>query len=601
MMMPKKKKKILIISSIVVCILIIIAVLVILYIKTDMFKSSDVLFAKYFKQNFDNINNLYSNLVENEYDNLLKESKYQSEAEIKINYAQNIGTTLENMQNPINQLKIEVEEQKDIANNYNYQDIQLIKDKEKVSEIKCILEDDVCGIQFADMFNQYVLANNENLKELLKETENFSDEQLSKIPNKIEFNYDLYDVFRFSEEEKENLSQRYTNIIINSVSSQKISKQSNQPIQINGASINANEYVMTLTKEELNNIYIQILEELKQDEIILNKVNNLQKFLNQYQFIFGEITDLQTRFVTEVQYLIDDIVQNNIGQEECKIIVYEQDGKTIKNVIQGSGYEISLETLASENYIKISHKNELEEKSLNLKKEMNQINISYQTKTEDKISEYNILINEEVNGNNCERIITAKYEDDTNRVEMNIEKNIQIVNKFDDEIILDSDNSVNLSDLELEQTKEITNMVNTAVSEKISQIKETIINEEDIKNVLVGAGLLKEEQVIVGTGVTETERNRFNSKFEILQGEELDDKAVMNLINAIKENLIGLEPVSANEIKLKLDQLNKNEEAFTTISNFIENNRNKKYSAKIEYDESTGLASDLLLTIEEKQ
>ena len=76
---------------------------------------------------------------------------------------------------------------------------------------------------------------------------------------------------------------------------------------------------------------------------------------------------------------------------------------------------------------------------------------------------------------------------------------------------------------------------------------------------------------------------------------------MIKVINALKENLIGLEPVSATEIKLKLDRLNKSEESFTTITNFVENNTDKTYSVKIEYDEATGLVSDLLLTIEEKE
>ncbi len=601
MMMPKKKKRILIISSIVILVVAIIAILIALYINTDMFKSNESLFAKYFSQNFSNINGLYSTLSENEYDNLLEKNKYQSETEIKVNFTQNVGTTLETMENPINQLKLQITEQKDAINNYNYQDIKLLKDKEQVSEIKCILENDICGIHFVDLFNQYVLANNENLKELFKETENFTDEELAKIPNKIEFDYDFFDIFRFSDEEKESLSKKYTNIIMNNISNEKISKMGNQELQINNTNIKANGYAITLTKEELNNIYIKILEEIKQDEIILSKFDNLQKFLNQYQIIFGEITDLRNKFTTEVQYLIDDIVQNNIGQEECKIIVYEQGRKTVKNVIQGDKYEISIDTLIPEKYIKLSYKNETEEKNLICKKDVNQTNIIYQNKIGEKISEYNILVNEEINGNNCKRNTTAKFEDNINKIEMKIEKNINIIDELKDKITLNSENSVNLSKLDLEQRKQIANVLNTTISQKINQIQETTIKSDDIKKVLVAAKFLREGQTIVGTGVTETERNRFNSKIEILKGEGLDDKAIINVINAVKENLIGLEPVSATEIKLKLDRLNKSEESFTTITNFVENNTDKTYSVKIEYDEATGLVSDLLLTIEEKE
>ena len=73
-----------------------------------------------------------------------------------------------------------------------------------------------------------------------------------------------------------------------------------------------------------------------------------------------------------------------------------------------------------------------------------------------------------------------------------------------------------------------------------------------------------------------------------------------NLIEAIKENLIDFEVVSNTELKLKLDRLDKDEEVATTLSAFIEQNKNKKYNAKVEYDETTGLVSDIVLTMLEK-
>jgi hypothetical protein len=127
-----------------------------------------------------------------------------------------------------------------------------------------------------------------------------------------------------------------------------------------------------------------------------------------------------------------------------------------------------------------------------------------------------------------------------------------------------------------------------------------IITTDDLLEVLRTIGIVKEGQIIEAKGVTETERNRFNSTFEILQGENLEGEAILNIISAIKENLIDFEVVSDTELKLKLDTLNKNEEVADIISSFIEENKNKKYSAEVEYDETTGLASDILITILEE-
>ena len=56
------------------------------------------------------------------------------------------------------------------------------------------------------------------------------------------------------------------------------------------------------------------------------------------------------------------------------------------------------------------------------------------------------------------------------------------------------------------------------VVEKTNEIMTTAIHLEDIAKVLQVIGIMKEEQVLQA-GITQTERNRFNSQFEILQGE----------------------------------------------------------------------------------
>ena len=75
---------------------------------------------------------------------------------------------------------------------------------------------------------------------------------------------------------------------------------------------------------------------------------------------------------------------------------------------------------------------------------------------------------------------------------------------------------------------------------------------------------------------------------------------ILNVIEAIKDNFVEIEVVSNNEVKLKIDRTQKNDDVVETLKNFIEENQDKIYNVTIEYDETTGLVSDLLLTILEK-
>lgn len=598
-MIPRKKRRMFIIVSVILLLVIIAVVMLLLYINTDMFKSNSALFTQYIGQNVEKIATLYDEVGTSEYDKLMKQNKHTTQTEIKMNFTENIETTSESTQNSINQLKLQIDGQTDNSNQYNYQDIHLLNSDKEISEIEYIQKGNTYGIRFSDLFNQYILADNENLKELFEKV-GYTEEELVNIPETIEFDYDWKSIFQFSKEEKESIKTKYSNILNRDISEDNFSKQSNQEIQMNGKNINTNSYVLTLTKEQLNNIYINLLEEMKQDEIILTKIDKIQALLEQYQL--AEMTDLRGQFIEELEDLITNITKNNIGQEEAKIIVYVNNRTTVRTIIQHPDYEICIDLLSSkeEEYLQVTYQDTASKKEqvFTYKKGNEETSVTFNNVKEEKVSQYSFVINEKVNGNNCVKNIVAKYEDNTNRLEAAMKQTIDIVDSFEEEVLND-ENAINLSELEAEQVQIVLNKVKSSVSKKANEIT-TTINTEDLWNVLKAVGFVKEEQILEAMGITETEKSRFNSQFEILQGENLESDATLNLIEAIKENLIDFEVVSNTELKLKLDRLNKNEEVATTLSAFIEQNKNKKYNAKVEYDETTGLVSDILLTMLKK-
>lgn len=568
-----------------------------LYMNTDMFKSNATLFMKYMGQNLQNMEAVYNGIGTSDYHTLLQQNKHTNETQVKVNYTSNIGTSIENTENSINQLQLKIEGQTDKNNEYKYQDIHLLSNDEKVSEIEYIQNGITYGIRFSDLFSQYLLADNENLKELFRKM-GYTEEQLENIPDTLEFNNDLTSIFKFSKEEKENLKTKYNSIINSNVSKDNSSKQKNQIIQIDGKDIKTNSYILTLTKEQLNNIYIKILEEAKQDEVILTKIDNLQMMFNPYQFV--QTTNLREEFVNKIEEIIENITKNNIGKEETKIIVYESNQTTIRTVIQHPNYEIRIDSL--EDYIQISYENTMSknEKIFTCKKENAQASINFIHTKDGETKQYSWKISEEVQGNHCSKNTVIQYEDDSNRLQVMIEQVIDIVDDFENETVLKEENSINLSKLDEEQVQEILNKVNDSVSRKVDEITTIAVKMEDLTEVLKTIGMIKEQQTLESMGITETEKNRFNSQFEILQGEELNGDTVLNLINAIRENLVDLEVVSNAQLKLKLDRFNKNEEIANNISSFIEENKTRKYNAKVEYDEETGLVSDILLIMLEK-
>ena len=200
--------------------------------------------------------------------------------------------------------------------------------------------------------------------------------------------------------------------------------------------------------------------------------------------------------------------------------------------------------------------------------------------------------------NNCNKEIILSYEDDSNKFEINIEQRTNIVDELEDIVELNKKNSINLSDLEEEQKQAIMNEVITGVTEEITNLtNENIINIQDMSDILKTIGIVSENVTIEGGQVTEAQRNRFNSKFEILQGNELEKEKAKEIVDLIKDNLSSYEVVSNTEIRLKIEQNSNENEIGEVIKNFIEENDGMKYNIKVEYDESTGLVNGILLTL----
>lgn len=167
-MLTRKKRRMLFLIPIIFIVIIVITTLIVLYIKTDLFRSNDVLFAKYLGQNMENIEQIYEEAKKSEYHQFLEQNPYESKTDVKVNYIENKGTSVESTQNSVNLLKLEIEGQVDPDHQYSYQDINLSKENENIARIETIQKENTYGIKFSDLFQQYLLVENEDLQELFK-------------------------------------------------------------------------------------------------------------------------------------------------------------------------------------------------------------------------------------------------------------------------------------------------------------------------------------------------------------------------------------------------------------------------------------------------
>ncbi len=592
--MKRKRRKIILSVAMVLLLLAIVISFVLLYIYTDMFKSKATLFSKYIGQNIEKLEGWYEEEPNKE------QRKYTTETQIKINYTENVGTPSESKQNPINFLQLKMEGQIDESKPYHDENIYLFNHDKKIAKMEYIQNQNTYGIKFSDLFNQYTLVDKENLPEVLTQI-GFTEEEFIHIPDKTEWKKISTELFSFSEEEKEILQEKYVNPIISNMSKENFSYQKNQMIEIEDKKINTNAYMLTLTKEQLNTMYLNMLEKVKQEEIFLTRIDKIQTQLEQYHL--EKATDLKEQFITKIEEKITEITRNNIGQDECKIIVYENNHITVRTKVQSPEYEICLDQLTDdeESYRQIFYQNNQKEKQWQFVSKCRKGEKSFYGKEieQGNEKEYGLSINEKIEENHKINNIHLQYQNNTNKIEANIEQKRMEMEHLE-EIKLDETNSISLDTLEEEQFKAVCNKVREGVENKIKEITTNVIKEEDLMSILEAIGIVQKNEFIQTAGITETERNRFNSRFEILQGEKLSGDDVLALMEAIKENLIEINVISDTELVLTLDRLNKNEEITKQLTSFIQNNKSKNYSAKIQYNKETGLVDSILLTLLEQ-
>ena len=594
-MMTRKKRRTILVLIILVVILIIAGIFTLLYLRTDLLKSNKTLFVKYIGQTTSHLQGYINKVSESDYKSRLEQSKYTTDTNIEINYSDG-ELTEEASQNPINNLQINITGNVDKISNYRYNDIKLNQNDEEVAELEYIKNGSTYGIRFADLFRQYLLVDDNNLADLLEKL-GYNSEESGNISNSLELENSISNVLQITEEEIGTLEEKYFAQMFENIDGSNYQKQSNQVIEIDGNNYTTNAYTLTLTKEQMYDFYLEILNEMKEDEIILSKIENLDAVLNTYYVALGQDKDdtLVDRYTSFIDEKIQEISGNRIGQDERTITVYETDGITVRVEAGLGDYQITFDMLP-EVYARFYLKGPSIEEDISLIIQNTIVTFTAQTNNNNETKNLQIVRNRTVNGDNCNDKYDITYTVGTNELKTNITNDINIVSEFDEQVSLNQENSIVLSDLEQEQLNNLLETVRTNLDTRATEIEQTI-NIDEIRSVLVDLDILKQIQTLESTGVTETERTRYNSQFEIYRGTDLEAERVQRLVDNMEEFFSSIEITDNNVFKIKLDSNSYDENVKTTLDNFLEESRNVTYNVDVEYNSETGLAEYFVITV----
>ena len=317
-MEPKKKSKSIFIIIIVLIFLISIMGFAYLYIATDLFKSNKELFFQYIKQIEEEKEGwMESNLKE--YFKKQKNTPYQNEGNLSMKWIDPNGQTQSDKEKVI-QIAFhgQVENSNRLQNiSLNYSDtVKFPLNYKKLGNLQ--------GIQTDFIGSKYVVTNGEN--DILGKD--------GKILEKIEKFLNLLG----DQKEIESIQNSYIKLL-----EEELQESNFKKIE----EMNQKAYQLTLEGERIQDLFVKILEGLKNDQQTLEKINEIFK-------VYENSINLT---ISEIDNVIREINNSTkIKEEKLEITVYQTAGELKRLLIKMNEIEWELEKQLIENELEYHFK-----------------------------------------------------------------------------------------------------------------------------------------------------------------------------------------------------------------------------------------------------
>ena len=585
-----KSKKILIISIIIILILVLAVagtVFGYLYMKTDTFKSDKELFAKYASQNIETINEFADSQIVKEYKNLNQQNLYESNTKIKTTYSE--GGEVSNL---INNLSMELNVQKDNSEKYFYADGQILADNQKYLESEIIKDNECYGVRFTDVVKQFITVKGDQNLDSVANDMGTDSATLQKIMNLIDGTSNNDDKI-ISDEDMAKIKEKYSELITDTILNGTFTSNKKAQITYNNNTVMTKAYTVTLTSEQVENLLIQILNNLETEEIILNNIDEKDRYK---EFIEKEIKSLTDE--KEVP--------------SVKITVYEQKQETIRTVIDIAGTsKIVIENTNSNGELKTNiqvsavNSEQTDEYDIEISKnnsnQEENMDFSVNVTNGDDKYEVSFLNNAKFTDVDIELNSSINYKKDIVTASIVLENSTTIGKVFDKKQTLSEENNFVLNDAEEATRKNIIEQLKIRVPEKAS-------NRISLLKEALGLTSSNEDEIVPESSMTQIDINKFNAKFEFYTGDEVSPDNIKALINIAKDNLGSYEIKEINDdstttsqekvkysMTLKIER-NKNDE--NGASQLLEKiDDKKKYKVSIFYKDQNKLID--YITIDE--
>ena len=582
-------KRILVIFIIIILLLALAGIGAYLYIATDVFKIDKQLFSKYISQNVETINQLADSQTQKTINDLNNQEKYEATVKLKTTYSEGGEVS-----SSLNDLSATIDVQKDQADKYFYADGQVLLGDQKYLESELIKDQGTYGVRFTDVVKQFISVKDDNNLETVASDLGTDSLTLEKIMNVIDGTSDVEEEV-ISDSDSQKLKEKYSKIIIDTISSGTFKSNKNAVITYNNNTVKTKAYTVTLSKEQVENMLVQILNQLKTESIIIDKLDAQKEMYQGY-----------------IDQLIEKLTEET-DVPEVKITVYEKDNVTIRTV-----FEIGLNKVTVENtntngkinsriQIAVVNSNKTDQYSVNFSKENTDQQEKFDIVVEigEDDDKYTISLSNQMNksGSDIQIDSSINYKKDILNATLDVISDIKIGSDFEKKQTLSDNNNFVLNDADENVRKNIIQQLKVRVPEKANSRLELLINALGFGN-----NVENNNTDNSNTEMTQVDINKFNAKFEFYTGDEVSAENVKTLLEVVKNNLGSYEinQVNDNEnsnitdsskikysIKLAIEKDKTDEDGVKQISEKIKDRA--KYKVSITYNETNNLINTITI------
>ena len=498
-MNQKKSKKIIVFVIILLLILIIISSLLLVYFLTDIFKGNKELFFKYISQISNNENGFVEQNVQT-YLNKKNTNSYNNEGSFSINAVDSSVTNIENLNN----FNISFSGKKDNTNSKEEQNISLNYSSNVTFPLVYRKIGNQLGIQTDYVGARFLTVEPDKLN-------NLQGENINEIKNLIKIIGTLSNLTNIQINQEQLNS--YTNIFQN-INEDKFSKLSD---------LNGTGYRLTLQGSETQELVINLLETLKNDQALLENLNN---YLKDYK----NSTNITTNNIEE---LISNMKNNNyLNNENLEITVYKNNGKLSKILFSINELNLDIQKIITD-----------------------ENNIQYNVLLNTNYNNENLTLNGKINLNNL----------NTENVQETYELTLQKSDKnytYKLENNVNFSNDISIEDFTTENTSPLTNFDETTVENFLVTVRQRIEEVNNGQMLELGYQENPVTKLIPNLGVysdlinnlnspkiSEEDVLTFNNKFEVYQSTNLQGVTVRGLLSTIELNNEQQQDNSSRQIK----------------------------------------------------